>query len=279
MPIDKITLFSLQPPELRKLILKTRHYYQWFHTELASVKKVIGDDMMEKINIDLSKSCWIDCLQEPLLVKNISFPEIMAFIASLSEIIDEVVQEMILLFQRMIWLLSDNAFNPHEVDASNDDAQFYFFMMKNLIQDYTKIAQHLPTQAFSFIKPTTSLQFKHKILLSIGSFDTKVDLTIHLSTKEAFRHAKLIGSSDETEDLQSYSNQLLREWIKDKLQYFPNSKRVISEWIVIAGELFNSVIICDKLTISDMPSVQLSSLFRSNEENTKEFFIIKIQFY
>ena len=66
--IDKITLFSLRPPELRKLMSKTRHYYRWFHTEHANVKTVTGDDMIEKINVDASKCCWINCLQQPVLV-------------------------------------------------------------------------------------------------------------------------------------------------------------------------------------------------------------------
>ena len=110
------------------------------------------------------------------------------------------------------------------------------------------------------------------ILLSMSSFDTEVDFIMQPSIKEAFGYAKLIGSSDETEDLQSYSNQLLYEWIKDQLHYFPNSKRVISEWINIAGELFDSVIVCNELTILDKPPVQLSSLFGSNEDGIKEFF-------
>ena len=100
----------------------------------------------------------------------------MEFIGSLSKIIDKVVQEMILLFQRMNWLLSDNTFNLHEADANNDDAHFYFFMMKNLIQDNTKLVQYLPVLVFSFIKPTTGLQFIHNLLLSIGSFDNEVNL-------------------------------------------------------------------------------------------------------
>ena len=103
-------------------------------------------------------------------------------------------------------LLSNNTFNPYEADANNDDVQFYFFIMKNLIQDDTRIAQYLPVPVFSFIKPTTGLYFMYNILLSMGSFNTEVDLIMQLSIKEAFKYAKLIGPSNETEDLQSYLN-------------------------------------------------------------------------
>ena len=41
----------------------------------------------------------------------------------------------------------------------------------------------------------------HNILLSMGSFDTKVDLFMQLSIKEAVRYKKLIGLSNEAEDL------------------------------------------------------------------------------
>ena len=89
----------------------------------------------------------------------------------------------------------------------------------------------------------------------MGSFDTKIDSVMHSSIREAFRYAKLIGLSYEPDDLRSYSKGLLYKWIEEQQQYFPNSKRVITEWIVLVGELFDSIIVHDNMPISDMPPV------------------------
>ena len=77
--------------------------------------------------------------------------------------------------------------------------------------------------------------------------------------------------SAEDHDLQLYSNDLLHKWIEEQLQYFPNSKRVLSEWIVIAGDLLDSIIVRNEFSISDMPPVQLSSLFGNSDESISEY--------
>ena len=58
--IDKITPFSLRPPELRKFIRRTSHYFRRFSIEQKRVK---ANDMVELINGSLSESIWIDSLQ------------------------------------------------------------------------------------------------------------------------------------------------------------------------------------------------------------------------
>ena len=40
---------------------------------------------------------------------------------------------------------------------------------------------------------------------------------------------------------------------------------MLASWIVVAGNLFGSVIVRNEIAITEMPSVQLSSLFGNNE--------------
>ena len=94
---------------------------------------------------------------------------------------------------------------------------------------------------------------------------------MHDTIRESFRYAKLIGPSNDPSDIQASSDRLLYRYIEDQLQYFPNSKRVLTEWITIAGDLFDSVILRNEISISDMPPVQLSSLFGSTEESIREY--------
>ena len=272
--VDKITLFSLRPPELRNIINRTKHYFRWFHTVLKKSKKIGGDDMDILIDENnLHHSWWINGLQQQVQIKKRAFPELMAFITSLVEDENSMsvcgVQEMVTLFQRMNRLL----LNGHQLDENNvnerGDRLFYEFMMVNLIQDDSKICAHLPIPVFSHIKPTTGFQFIHHILLSMGCFDTEVDLILHPSLREAFRYAKLIGPPNERNNLENYSKKLLYRWIKEQLQYYAALLRLLSEWIVVAADLFDSIIVYDELSISDMPPVQLSSLFGNSEEETK----------
>ena len=89
--------------------------------------------------------------------------------------------------------------------------------------------------------------------------------------RESLRYAKLIGCSNDVQDLQQYSDKLLYLWIEEQLQYFPLGRRILSEWIVIAGDLFDSVIIRDELAITQMPAVQLSSLLGSSSTEMKSY--------
>ena len=38
-------------------------------------------------------------------------------------------------------------------------------------------------------------------MLSLGKFDTEIDLTLHSTIRESLHYAQLIGPSDEPEDL------------------------------------------------------------------------------
>ena len=70
------------------------------------------------------------------------------------------------------------------------------------------------------------------------------------------RYAKLIGPSNEPEDLEEYSNQLLLRYIKEQVVLFPSSKRIIQSWIVVAGDLFDGVIIHDEIPTLLDPDTQ-----------------------
>ena len=58
------------------------------------------------------------------------------------------------------------------------------------------------------------------------------------------------------------------------MQYFPNSQRVIDFLIITAFEILRGVIIGDKLPISDMPPVQMSSHIAYKEGEMLEYRII-----
>ena len=120
---------------------------------------------------------------------------------------------------------------------SRAETGFRKFVLEEIIH-INRNEDHLPIPVYSYLKPTLGVQFIHHVMLSLGRFATEIDLTMHPTIRESLRYAKLIGPSNDQEELEKYSNQLLHLWIKEQLQYFPIGKRVLSEWIVIAGEFF-----------------------------------------
>ena len=58
----------------------------------------------------------------------------------------------------------------------------------------------------------------------------------------------------------------MKLWTNQQLAHFPNSSRILDQWIVEAGEIFYSVIIHDELPIMDMPPVLQTSLDRRNDD-------------
>eukprot|EP00957_Ditylum_brightwellii_P203544 15335109-Ditylum_brightwellii.AAC.1 len=59
-------------------------------------------------------------------------------------------------------------------------------------------------------------------------------------------------NSDNEEQLQKYSNDLLCHFIKEQMVYFPNTKSVIDAWIITTGDLFDNIILDDAIPMNEM---------------------------
>lgn len=273
--IDKITIFSLRPPELRGFIDRTRLYFRWFHIE----KKVLkGDALDAAIHTSLENSMFVDHLQHAVKLRERALPEVKKYIleAELNDFFEDPifpdrydgVQEVLSLFKMIIYVFEKK--RKGELHLLDDTHTIFLnFAEENLVK--ADDAEHLPVPVYSYIKPNLGLQFIHHLLLSMGRFSTEVDLLLHPDIRSSLRYAQLIGPSNDPDDLAEYSNKLLYNWISEQLQFFPNTRRVLAEWIIIAGDLLDSVIINNEFSISDMPPVQLSTLFGSNDEEIKSY--------
>ena len=74
--MDKVTQFSLRPPELRSLFNDLGDYYRWF---VVSNKKIKVANFPDTINPVLSQSFWIDGLQIQIHVSMKAPPKIMSW--------------------------------------------------------------------------------------------------------------------------------------------------------------------------------------------------------
>ena len=55
-------------------------------------------------------------------------------------------------------------------------------------------------------------------------------------------------------------------FVNNQLVFFTNGERMIDAFIIQYGDLLDSVIINNKITISEMPEVQLSALLVEHDE-------------
>ena len=227
--------------------------------------------MEKKLKKSIYKSSWINCLQEQNYIRSKALLEIKSYVGKMKENNEDEETEMthgkkqmLKFFEKLLKVM-----NPTE-NLTNGEKDFRKFVKKEIIHDSTK-DEHLPIPVYSYLKPTLGVQFIHHILISMGKFHTEIDLTTRGSIRDSLRYAKLIGNSNREDDLKRYSNKLLYLWIEEQLQYFPIGRRILSEWIVIAGELFDSIIIKNELAITQMPAVQLTSLLGSSETEMKNY--------
>jgi predicted GIY-YIG superfamily endonuclease len=265
--IDKVSKFSLRPPELR-IFDTMRGYFRWF--EYGSTY-LTGDQLDDMLDQEFERVRFVDGLMQQVKIRHKALPEILAYLENdlqhdNTEInYNDSIRVMKALFQDINRVLTTD-----KDELNIDELDFLGHIELHLIVFHSP-GYHLPCPVFSYPKPTTGMQFILHILLSLGRFETEIDLTTHATIRDCFRYAKLIGDSDNPDDLENYSNELLLNYIKHQVIYFPNSKRVIDSWIIAAGDLFDSVIIRDEIPICNIPPVQLSTLFCDVEASNQSF--------
>ena len=261
MGYDKITQFSLRPLELKPIINMVGHYYRWFHIDMKN--KISGEEMNINLDENLKCSSWIDALQRQVKLRKTALKEVMEWCTEL-EIENEFQpgrEEIIQIFREI-----NDVLTLDPINRSEDQDEFYSHILKNLLYVDEK-PQHLPIPVFSYVRPTNGINFLNHLLLSMGRFETEIDLMSNASIKECFRKAHLIGTNDDECSLQEYSNKVLLKYIEDQVRYFPNSMKIIDSFIVTAGIILDSAIVKGEIALTDMPPVQYSILARSLDED------------
>ena len=268
LSVDKVTQFSLRPPELRGTIDMVGNYFRWFH--IIMQKKINSEEMDTIIHIDLKKTWWVDGLQRQVKLRKEAITELLKWCDTIQEddsfnIPDNShLREMVSIFHD----ISNVLLHPFE-ELDNHNQIFYQHIQDNIIHQDT-IIQHLPIPVYSMLTPTMSLQFLNHIMLSLGRYESEMDLSLFGTIREKYRHAKLIGPNDDEISLQIYANELCVRYIKEQICIYPKSMNIIQTYIVEASRLFNSVIVNDEIPSSDLPPVHYSILMRSMKDKAIE---------
>ena len=214
--------------------------------------------MLNLLNEDLKESAWIDGQGRQVLLRSKALPEVLNWLQTTIrfdiDFNDDIGKQAI---YQLFLDIDDTLSNP------TINESFATFINEYLLFQEER---HLPIPVYLYICPSMPHQFILHILLSFGRFATEIDLIQHSSLRKAFRYAKLIGMNEDDESLLKYSDQLFTRYIEEQLIFFPNSRQIIDTWIQDAGDIFDDVIIKGSIPITEMPSVQLTSLLKSEEE-------------
>lgn len=260
--VDRVSQFSLRPPEFRCLFDAMGEYFRWF--EYIKGKRVTDQQFNIQVKEDIYYTIFVDSLMCQVKIRYEAFDEIMTYIDNLDQRKKDTNAFMISYFHDVYSILKRNPSSLNEQEKT-----FLEHIEKNIIMRHED-GYLLPVPVFTYVNPTQYTQFLLHILLSMGRFHNEIELNSQPTFRDQFRVAGLIGPSNEHIDLQRYSNELLKRYIVEQLQHFPNSKHVIDNWIVAAGNLFDDVIINDEIPIYELPPVQLTSLRASIETDIIE---------
>lgn len=256
--MDKIAEFSVRPPELCSCFDKVGNYYRWFKIEKASKTKEKILDMLS--HDEIISDSWIDGQGRVVKLRYKAIREVIQWL-------DAVVQndsdynnaengKMIIreLFHTIDAMMSENRHNE----------------INHLLYDDSS-EEHLPIPVYSYVRPDMGAQFLLHILLSLGRYRTEMDLIHHPTLRDSFRYAKLIGSENDEESLKEYSDELFVLFVEEQMIFMSQSRSIIDDWILISADLFNRAIIENVIPITEMPSVQLTSLMRETDEKCEKY--------
>ena len=271
--VDKVTQFSLRPPELRSIFNNIGQYFRWFS---CSQVRLSYNQMVEALNRDILKSQWIDAFGCPVRVRFNALKEIVKYFDTTLEIEEDnehadELQSMVNFFRSTYTLLRRKK-ELCEVFVSSEQERYGLLISHFVIDMYGEDSSLLlPIPVFSSIRPRTYHHFAWHMLLSFGCFETELDIRMCSSIRNAFMYCKLIGTKTDNESLEKYLNQLVCRYFNDEVAYSPYSQRIKDKVIIEAYGVLRSIIMHDALPNSDMPCVLQSDLEQSIEKRVTEY--------
>ena len=259
-----ISLFSLRPPELRSLIDQPGLYFRWFYVE----KKTLSYETMENILDSIYEDCaWVDALQHQVFVRDKAFEEIELYILEHNCLTNSNIA-ISSAAGFLSFIIGQYSLFSDITDFDEESIESWKYISEKFI--WTQKELHLPVPVYSFVEPSYNIKFLLHIMLSLGHYDTELDIILHPSLRDSLTYAKLIGSSRDDDSLKQYSNEILALFVKKQLKYYPCSYLQMQRWVNTAADLFDSVIIRDEIAISDMPPALQTSLDASYEDSVTE---------
>ena len=195
--LDKISEFSIRPPELRNCFDQVGMYYRWFVITKETLTK---ENVLDILSESLHRSAWIDGQSRKVLFRDIALIEIWDWLENTIAKDDDFNNNI--GKQNVYQLFSDI---KEALSNPEDNEDFVEFIHSNFL--FVEILK-LPIPVYSYIRPSIQHQFILHLLLSLGRYETEMDLVKHQTLRDSFRYAKLIGNNNDEESLLKYCDDL-----------------------------------------------------------------------
>jgi hypothetical protein len=271
--MDQVTVFGVRPPELRVLIRTIGNYFRWFWRSKKSMA-TDPEKLSERLDGNVSKCLWIDGMGHHVLLRSQSIKEVESFIQSAqSPPNGSPLSTMLSLFQEIFEF--NNRFGFTNKDGNNIASiplsldRIRWDEMQASFIDFTHHSEAmLPVPVFSNIKPSNASRFLFHLLLSLGEYDTEMDLLVHSTSQQAFIGAKLI--SDDISSIEDSVVKLTRRYIVEQLSFYPISTRAFDHYLETASRVLKESIIHDRIPLDEAPACLYTKLQAECKDREKK---------
>ncbi|MHA7927462.1 MAG: GIY-YIG nuclease family protein [Marinobacter sp.] len=265
--MDKITLFSLRPPEL-SFVDNPALYFIWF--DRSSLEGVRGKNVLiqtQVIQQELMKKYpqWIDGTGCCVRVRELAVAKICERIQngyfSASSLSSAAKQ---LFFALNGKLMSHN----RKRTRTRKTMELIQCLRSIYMKEKDLDRNQLPVYWFRTVRASEQVeQFMYHILLSMGRFRSELELMNQGSLPAAFQKAGLfIGNtqSDGTmisrDDKMASAKQLVQRYIQEQLQYYPNGTATFDKELACAYRVITDMLVDNVIRSDSMPAALYTQL-------------------
>ena len=245
---DKVTVFSLRPPELLH-VNKLRNYFEWFVRESLPISE--GENAhLKYVHLNIERSCWVDAEGLVVRLRPCAVWEYIDYVRfkTMDPFADVRVAEASSLVESVLVtksLPSFLSFVSQDICLSNTPAEV----------------------VFSKVLPQNPANFLFHLLLTSAEFETELDL-LNVPT---FRDAFVKGGLLEKKDAYTVAdvNTLLKRYVLQELRFLPGGSRSFDNNVVAVKEALTGLIIYNDIYSSSIPKATMTLLTEEMEERIR----------
>lgn len=276
---DKITIFSIRPPELR-FVNNVTDYFRWFERKRAFPTKMKRKEVEARYRIMLEKdlgSCqWIDGLGYKVSLRRGALEDIVDYIeecpdAYFGSPAGRMKQDMSGLLKNLRNLHEEFDLGmppPRRRGGSNTRSAEYTKLQRLFLSDSKSMK--LPTPWVTSVYPKNKSRFLIHILLYFGRYETEYGLMATGNMRDAYVHAGLFDPNRPEASL----DDLMKRYVRECLAYQPGSIFQHDRCLVLAQFAFSELLLgsTDDDPVMLTPCVLQSAML---EETTEKVELVR----
>jgi hypothetical protein len=248
---DKISEFGVRPPELVPVFSRLKHYYR-----LCVVSNEFTPNIMDLLCIaPLTRCRWIDGFGRMIRLRKSTLSEVLAHVNSNLEKLSNVEDTEDISFAREINRAILFIIRLYNGDESTLNETELMFKEEGFLGDFVHDdgLPLPPTILHSQINPMNAQQWIIHFILTHGNYITEQDALDHATFRECLVKTKLIGESNEVEDLEDYAYTVCAIYVNDEVIRLGISMNKAEHFILRALRIFQEVIMRDSLPMFEIP--------------------------